>query len=58
MTENNEQTQPVTMINVFKVDPENQQRLVALLSKATGGSVVHIPGFISSTLQQSLDGAK
>jgi len=47
----------LTFINVFKVDPSNQQRLVDLLIQAT--EVVRTAsGFISSSLHASLDGAK
>ena len=48
----------VTLINVFTVAPENQQRLLELLDQATAGSVRHAPGFLSSTLHRSLDGTK
>jgi quinol monooxygenase YgiN len=48
----------VTLINVFTVDPPNQQRLVDLLTRATDGFVSRAPGFISSTLHRSLDGTK
>jgi quinol monooxygenase YgiN len=48
----------VTLINVFTVEPANQQRLVDLLSRATEGSVNRAPGFISSTLHRSIDGTK
>ncbi|RYU95761.1 antibiotic biosynthesis monooxygenase family protein [Emticicia agri] len=49
---------PLILINVFTVAPENQQRLVELLTKATDESVKFIEGFISSTLHKSIDGAK
>ena len=48
----------LTLINVFTVAPENQQRLVDLLVSATSGSVRNITGFISSSLHRSLDGTK
>jgi len=48
----------VTLINVFTVEPTNQQRLVGLLARATNTSVRHAPGFISSALHRSLDGTK
>src|ERR1700761_2135032 len=47
----------LTLINTFKVAPENQQRLVELLIHATE-NVRKIPGFISSSLHRSLDGTK
>lgn len=48
----------VTLINVFTVEPVNQQRLVDLLIHATDGLVNRAPGFISSTLHRSIDGTK
>jgi quinol monooxygenase YgiN len=48
----------ITLINVFKVDPSNQQRLVDLLTRATDGAVSRAPGFLSATLHRSLDGTK
>jgi quinol monooxygenase YgiN len=48
----------LTVINVFTVAPENQARLIDLLMRATESTVRHVPGFISATLHQSLDGAK
>jgi hypothetical protein len=49
---------PVTLINVFTVAPENQQRLIDLLTEITGRSVRHAPGFLSARLHRSLDGTK
>jgi quinol monooxygenase YgiN len=48
----------VTLINVFTVEPANQQRLVDLLTRATDGLVNRAPGFICSTLHRSIDGTK
>jgi quinol monooxygenase YgiN len=48
----------VTLINVFTVEPTNQQRLVELLTAATQDSVRFAPGFISARLHRSLDGTK
>lgn len=48
----------LTLINVFTVDPINQQRLVDLLTLATEISVRQITGFISSSLHRSIDGTK
>ena len=50
--------QIVTLINVFTVEPDNQQQLLKLLARATETSVRHAPGFISSSLHQGLDGTK
>jgi quinol monooxygenase YgiN len=49
---------PVTVINVFTVEPAKQRELVELLVLATDGFVIHVPGFLSSTLHRSLDGTK
>jgi quinol monooxygenase YgiN len=48
----------VTLINVFTVEPANQQRLVELLARATEDSVRHATGFLSAKLHRSLDGTK
>jgi hypothetical protein len=48
----------LTLINVFTVDPINQQKLVDLLTWATESSVRKIKGFISSSLHRSIDGTK
>ena len=48
----------LTLINVFTVDPVNQQKLVALLTLATESTVSHVKGFIASALHRSLDGKK
>jgi quinol monooxygenase YgiN len=48
----------LTLINVFTVDPINQQKLVDLLTLATEISVRQITGFISSSLHRSIDGTK
>jgi len=48
----------VTLINVFTVEPTNQQELLELLARATETSVRHAPGFISASLHRGLDGTK
>jgi quinol monooxygenase YgiN len=48
----------VTLINVFTVDPANQQELIELLGRATETFVRHAPGFISASLHRGLDGTK
>lgn len=50
--------QLVTFINVFTVEPANQQRLVDILTHVTSEYVRHAPGFLSSRLHRSLDGRK
>jgi quinol monooxygenase YgiN len=49
---------PITLINIFKVLPANQQRLIELLTRATENSVRNAPGFISARLHRSVDGTK
>jgi quinol monooxygenase YgiN len=51
-------TQYVTLINVFTVESENQQRLIDLLIRSTTMSVKDAPSFISASLHRSLDGTK
>jgi quinol monooxygenase YgiN len=48
----------VTSINVFTVDPSNQQALLDLLAHATDTSVREAPGFISAALHRSVDGTR
>jgi quinol monooxygenase YgiN len=48
----------LTLINVFTVDPGNQDRLIGLLTRATEDFVRHAPGFLSATLHRSHDGTK
>jgi len=48
----------LTLINVFTVEPINQQKLVDLLTRATETSVRKFAGFISSSLHRSIDGTK
>jgi quinol monooxygenase YgiN len=48
----------VILINVFTIDPSNQQRLVDLLARATDCAVSRAPGFLSAALHRSLDGTK
>ncbi len=48
----------VTLVNVFTVDPENQQRLIELWQRATDEVMRHLPGFISANIHRSLDGTK
>ena len=48
----------MTVINVFTVAPEQQARLVDLLTRATESSVRHVPGFVAAALHRGLDGTK
>ncbi len=47
----------VTRINVFKVRPENQARLVESL-KATEQAAIQVPGWISASVHKSSDGTR
>src|SRR5260370_30084476 len=48
----------IVLINVFTVDPTNQQRLVDILTKATDVSVRQAKGFISATLHPTIGGTR
>lgn len=48
----------VTLINVFVVEPENQQLLVDLLVEATEDAMCRQPGFICANIHKSLDGKR
>jgi quinol monooxygenase YgiN len=50
--------EPLALVNVFTVHPEDQQRSLDLLTRATDGLVSAAPGFISCSLLRSLDGSK
>jgi quinol monooxygenase YgiN len=58
MTKRSHEAAGVVLINVFTVEPANQQRLIDLLTRATEGAVRQAPGFVSATLHRSLDGTK
>lgn len=58
MIQTSDSSSAITLINVFRVDPADQQRLVDLLARATDGFVSRAPGFISATLHRSVDGTK
>ena len=47
----------VTLINVFTVEPQNQQRVVDIL-EATRQAMQYVPGFISASIHKSLDGVR
>lgn len=50
--------QVVTMVNVFTVEPANQERLVMLLVKATESVMRNVDGFVSANIHTSLDGTR
>lgn len=58
MTQISQGSDVVTLINVFTVAPENQQRLIDLLAEATEVVMSRMPGFVSANLHRSLDGTK
>jgi heme-degrading monooxygenase HmoA len=43
----------VRLINVFSVEPENQQRLLGLLLEATGPVMNKLPGFVSVNIDDT-----
>ena len=51
-------SQVVTLINVFTVRPENQQRLVDVLIEATEKIMKRLPGFVSANMHKSFDGTR
>jgi hypothetical protein len=48
----------VTLINIFTVDPEDQQRLVDVLVEATQTVMRKREGFVSANIHRSLDGTR
>jgi heme-degrading monooxygenase HmoA len=48
----------VTLINVFSVDPGNQQQLLELLQQATEGVMSQQPGYLSARIHRGLDGTR
>lgn len=51
-------TEVSTLVNVFVVDPAQQQRLVDILVEATETVMRHLPGFISANIHASDDGTR
>lgn len=47
---------PVTLINIFTVQPARQMELLALLQAMTEEVTRRLPGFISAAFHRSLDG--
>lgn len=50
--------EPLTLINVFEVDPEVQRELLDVLIEATEQVMRHRTGFVSANLHTSLDGTR
>ena len=48
----------LTLVNVFTVRPENQQKLVDMLVEATDKTMKKLPGFLSASIHRSLDGTR
>jgi heme-degrading monooxygenase HmoA len=48
----------MTLVNVFTVKPENQEKLVTLLTDATEQVMRSLPGFVSANIHRSLDGKR
>src|SRR5712675_1962857 len=48
----------ITLINVFTVEPENQQKLVEMLREATEKTMKALPGFVSANIHKSVDGIR
>jgi heme-degrading monooxygenase HmoA len=47
-----------TLVNVFTVEPGNQQKVVDMLREATEKTMKNVPGFISASIHKSLDGVR
>ena len=47
-----------TLINVFTVAPENQQKLIDILIDATRKTMGQMPGFVSANIHRSRDGVR
>lgn len=48
----------VTLVNVFTVKPDDQERLATLLVEATEKTMQHVPGFVSASIHKSFDRTK
>lgn len=51
-------SEPLTLINVFTVEPGRQRELVALLERATAETMRTLDGFVSASIHRSLDGKR
>jgi len=58
MTTISKERDVVTLINVFTVAPDDQQRLLDLLAEATESIMNGLPGFVSANLHKSINGTK
>jgi quinol monooxygenase YgiN len=57
MPEINDKRVGATLINVFKIDPDNQQPLIDEIQENVE-SMGDLPGFVSFSLHRSLDGER
>lgn len=48
----------LTLINVFTVEPENQQHIIDLLKDISEKTLRHLPGCISINVYKSIDGLR
>lgn len=48
----------VTLVNIFTVQPDEQDKLATLLIEATEQTMKELPGFVSASIHKSLDGKK
>lgn len=53
-----QETEVTTLINVFTVEPEHQQRVLDILIESTTGPISKLPGFISANFHASKDGTR
>lgn len=51
-------TSLLTLVNVFHVQPQNQDALVRVLVDATDAAMRHQPGFVSANIHRSADGRR
>ena len=58
MTTISKDNKVVTLINIFTVEPENQQRLADMLVEATEKTMKNLLGFVSATIHKSADGVR
>ena len=58
MTEIVTGTSTLTFINIFTVEPKDQDHLLELLIEATDQVISKMPGFISANFHKSFDGTK
>ena len=58
MTTISKDNKVVTLVNVFTVEAENQQKLVDLLVEATEKTIKNASGFVLVSIHKSLDGVR